>query len=206
MYMYWTLANYWLRSVIMYTVHVHASTLHYINFAKSDPLTECTRKISKQIKRNKKEIFKRKIIECVITSQCKYSYWLWSLVMVYMLQDLEKCSHSQSTSKSRSHNQIPFFFGSKSFFLAYQFELLQVFRFDSQFILRQNWFELMFLYNSLVAIVNKVGKLQVCVIISQCYWLWSLIMVYMLQDLAKCSHSQNTSKSRSHNQVPFFLF
>ena len=61
------------------------------------------------------------------------------------------------------------FFGSKSFFLAYQFELLQVFRFDSQFILRQNWFELMFLYNSLVAIVNKVGKLQAGVIISQCY-------------------------------------
>ena len=54
----------------MFTVHVHASTLHYINFAKRAPLTECTRKISKQIKTNKKEIFKRKIIECVITSHC----------------------------------------------------------------------------------------------------------------------------------------
>ena len=46
----------------MYTVHVHGSILHYINFAKSAPLTECTRKISKQIKRNKNEYLKEKLL------------------------------------------------------------------------------------------------------------------------------------------------
>ena len=35
--------------------------------------------------------------------------------------------------------------------------------------------------------------------------LWSLVMVYMLQDLAKVPSLAITPKSRSHNQIPLFL-
>lgn len=146
------LANYWLRSVIVYTLHVHASILHYINLAKSVQLTECTREISKPIKRNNnhwiwKRTFKRKLLECAIISHC---YWLWSLIMIYMFQGLAK-------KQSRSHNQIAFFGELKQIlFSCFSYELLQVFRFDSYFILRS---KLVWTNNSWVVIVNNVGKL-----------------------------------------------
>lgn len=123
--------------MIVVSHHVRASRLHNLhtcNFGRKCPTHSVHVKDLKTNHKKWQPLNMKKKIAC--SNQpviyCGPSSWYTCFKI------LQKCCHSQSTPKSRSHNQIPFFFCSfkQFFFSCFPYEQLQFSRFDSHLILK----------------------------------------------------------------------